>query len=103
MRAVKPIQSKQWNGGYGADSGPSRGDPCRRAFRPKQALIEVPANIGKGGERTMDRHPDDNSSGHYRQAIAAALALGRAGFEAEVGAKGERIILLNARTVDRRR
>ncbi len=51
----------------------------------------------------MDRHPDDNSSGHYRQAIAAALALGRAGFEAEVGAKGERIILLNARTVDRRR
>ncbi len=73
------------------------------AIRPKQALIEVPANIGKGGERTMDRHPDDNSSGHYRQAIAAALALGRAGFEAEVGAKGERIILLNARTVDRRR
>jgi len=75
----------------------------RSASRPKQALIEVPANIGKGGERTMDRHPDDNSSGHYRQAIAAALALGRAGFEAEVGAKGERIILLNARTVDRRR
>jgi hypothetical protein len=21
--------------GYGADSGPSRGDPCRRAIRPK--------------------------------------------------------------------
>ena len=25
------------DGGYGTDSGPSRGDPCRRAFRPTEA------------------------------------------------------------------
>ena len=33
-RAVKPISRSQWNDGFGADSGPSRGDACRRALRP---------------------------------------------------------------------
>jgi hypothetical protein len=34
LRAVKPTSRPQLNGGYGADSGPSRGDPSRRAIRP---------------------------------------------------------------------
>ena len=35
LRAVKPISRSQWNGGFGAHCGPSRGDPCRRAVRPR--------------------------------------------------------------------
>ena len=27
----------RWNGGFGTDSSPSRGDPCRRTFRPTEA------------------------------------------------------------------
>jgi hypothetical protein len=27
----------RWNDGYRADSGPSRGDSCRRALRPTEA------------------------------------------------------------------
>jgi hypothetical protein len=30
----RPISRSQWNAGFGADSGPSRSDPCRRAIRP---------------------------------------------------------------------
>ena len=37
LRAVKPISRSQWSDGYGADSGPSRGEPCRRALRPIEA------------------------------------------------------------------
>ncbi len=29
-----PAARSQWNGGYAADSGPSRGDPCKLASRP---------------------------------------------------------------------
>jgi hypothetical protein len=32
--AVKPISGSQWSDGFRPDSGPSRGDPCRRTFRP---------------------------------------------------------------------
>jgi hypothetical protein len=32
------ISRSRWNGGYGADSGPPRGNPCRPALRP----LEVP-------------------------------------------------------------
>jgi len=31
---VKQISRSQWNGGFRADSGPSRGDPGTRAIRP---------------------------------------------------------------------
>jgi hypothetical protein len=34
---VKPISRLQWNGGFGADFGPFRGDPCRPALRPIEA------------------------------------------------------------------
>jgi hypothetical protein len=34
-RAVNPISRSQWNDGLGADSSPSRSDPCRRTFRPE--------------------------------------------------------------------
>jgi hypothetical protein len=33
--AVKPISRSPWNGGFGAESGPSQGGPCRRALRPR--------------------------------------------------------------------
>ena len=33
LRAVKRTPRSQWNVGFSADSGPSRGDPIRRAFR----------------------------------------------------------------------
>ena len=36
-RAVKRTPCSQWTDGYGADFGPSRGDPCRPAFRPIEA------------------------------------------------------------------
>ena len=36
-KAEEPISCEQWNSGYGADSGPSRSDPCRRALRPIEA------------------------------------------------------------------
>ncbi len=32
--AANPISRLRWNGGFGAYSGPSRGDPGRRAIRP---------------------------------------------------------------------
>ncbi len=37
LRAVNAISRSQWNDGYGANPGPSRGDPCRRASRPIEA------------------------------------------------------------------
>jgi hypothetical protein len=39
--SVKPISRSQWNGGFGAHSGPSRGAPRRRAFRPKRTCIPL--------------------------------------------------------------
>ena len=33
-RAVKSNSRSQWNDRFRPDSGPSRGDPCRRAIRP---------------------------------------------------------------------
>ena len=37
LEAVKAFSCPQWNDGFRPDSGPSRGDPCRRALRPTQA------------------------------------------------------------------
>jgi hypothetical protein len=34
LQAVKLISRSQWNGGFGADSGRSRGDPFWSALRP---------------------------------------------------------------------
>src|SRR3984957_14629870 len=34
LRALKANSRSQWNGVCGADSGPSQGDPGRRAYRP---------------------------------------------------------------------
>jgi hypothetical protein len=35
--AVRLISRSQTNGGLGAHSGPSRSNPCKRAFRPIEA------------------------------------------------------------------
>jgi hypothetical protein len=37
FQAVDPISRSVWNDGFGAHSGPSPGDSCRRAFRPIEA------------------------------------------------------------------
>jgi hypothetical protein len=34
LRVVKLVSRLQWKDGFGAHSGPSRGDYSRRAFRP---------------------------------------------------------------------
>ena len=39
---VKPISRSQRNDAYGADTGPCRGDPCRRAFRPSETFPMPP-------------------------------------------------------------
>src|SRR5208282_2868153 len=45
LRAEKPISRSQWNAGYGADSGPSRGDLRRRASRPIEASKAAIRNV----------------------------------------------------------
>jgi hypothetical protein len=64
LRAVKPISRSQWNGGNGADSGPSRGDRRRRAIRPTATSTNAvgygrntstPAVHGVGAKRQI--HP----------------------------------------------
>jgi hypothetical protein len=37
LRVVKLVSRLQWKDGFGAHSGPSRGDYSRRAFRPTEA------------------------------------------------------------------
>jgi hypothetical protein len=37
LRVVKLVSRLQWKDGFGAHSGPSRGDYSRRAFRPIEA------------------------------------------------------------------
>ena len=34
FRVLNAVSCSQWSGGFGAHSGPSRGDPCTRASRP---------------------------------------------------------------------
>jgi hypothetical protein len=42
--AVKGISRSQWNDAFPADSGPSRGDPRRGAFRPSETFVAPPAD-----------------------------------------------------------
>jgi hypothetical protein len=35
------VLNSQWNDGYRADSGPSKGVSCRRAFRPIEAFKDA--------------------------------------------------------------
>jgi hypothetical protein len=44
LRAVKSISRSIWNVGYRPDSGPSLGDPCRRAYRPVLPYKVGPVN-----------------------------------------------------------
>ena len=41
LRAVQSISRSQWNDCFGADPGPSRGDPCRRAYRPNASGVRA--------------------------------------------------------------
>jgi hypothetical protein len=44
--AVKPISRSQRNGGFGADSGPSRGGPCKGAIHPTEPFTPPPREVG---------------------------------------------------------
>ena len=44
-RAAEPISCEQWNSGYGADSGPSRGDPRIGAIRPSATSTAAVCNV----------------------------------------------------------
>ena len=50
LGAVKPSSGSQWNEGFRPDSGPSPGDPCRRALRPLPTFKPLVGNarVGKG-------------------------------------------------------
>jgi hypothetical protein len=57
------VLAMESNGGFGANSGPSRGDRCRRAFRP---IATSPAATGNDDCRVeLDRH--DRQSRRARQ------------------------------------
>jgi hypothetical protein len=53
LRAVKPISSSQWSDGFGADTGPSQGDPCRPTFRPKQAFRKSLSKSGGAADASL--------------------------------------------------
>jgi hypothetical protein len=59
LPAVRRVSRSQWNGGFGADSGPSRGDPIRPAFRPMEASKSVvcyvrSTRIGTGDTQSLN-------------------------------------------------
>ena len=41
LRTVNPISGSHWNAGFRPHSGPSRGDPCRRALRPFETFSQT--------------------------------------------------------------
>ena len=51
LRAVSAVSRSRWNDGYGRDTGPSRGDPCRHTFRPIEASKAVVCYV-----RNTSRH-----------------------------------------------
>jgi hypothetical protein len=67
LRAVKPTSHSQWNGSYGADSGPSRGDRCRRTIRPIEASK---AAICNGRFTSTPAGGNAQNSGHSLTLIA---------------------------------
>ncbi len=73
LRAVKAISLSQSNVGYGAASGPSRGDSCRRAIRPTEpstvAIRKVRSNINSGPSRW------EGSADAHASAVAPAAGL----------------------------
>jgi hypothetical protein len=44
-RAVRAVSCWRWNGGFGAHSGPSSGDPRRRASRPEETSTVASRNV----------------------------------------------------------
>ena len=56
LRAVNPISGSHWNAGFRPDFGPSRGDPCRPAFRPnlkfKLTHYPLPVAVRDGGPQS---------------------------------------------------
>jgi hypothetical protein len=64
----KPISRSQWKDGFGGDSGPSRGDPCTVASRPK-------AKIPLGHVRPVSGKPEVACRLYVLRAPAAASRL----------------------------
>jgi hypothetical protein len=69
-RAVKFVSRPQWKGGFGAHSGPSRGDPRKRGFRPKRRFsLDVHLVIMRLSEwRSLSTKTPaaDNNASHQR-------------------------------------
>jgi hypothetical protein len=84
LSGVKPISRSQWNDGFRPDSGPSRGDPCRRALRPERALKIGPMNgreareSGPSAKRVHPQAPGlpEDSYRMRRRILETALANG---------------------------
>jgi hypothetical protein len=64
----KPISRSQWKDGFGADSGPSRGDRCRRALRPIEASKTVVCYVRFTSVRDVLERPGYTNIGHSAMA-----------------------------------
>jgi hypothetical protein len=56
-RAVRAVSCWRWNGGFGAHSGPSSGDPRRRASRPIATSILATSDGSFTSTPAGDRSP----------------------------------------------
>ena len=79
LRTVKATSCSQWksNGGFGANSGPSWGDRCRRAFRPKPKFLRRwPLRSAEVGEIIRRRRAALLRNRHVRGHDASQPCLG---------------------------
>jgi hypothetical protein len=49
LRTLRPILRSQWNAGFCADSGRSRGDPSKGAIRPFETSLSGTKFVDRGG------------------------------------------------------
>jgi hypothetical protein len=68
LRVVKLVSRLQWKDGFGAHSGPSRGDYSRRAFRPTEASKATNVMSGLRRFETSLKRLKCANSGHTRTA-----------------------------------
>ena len=72
--AVKPTSRSQRNDAYGADTGPSRGDACRRAIRPTEAFKAAVCYVRNTSTPTVCRrefHPQCDNLGLLYRYVAS--------------------------------
>jgi hypothetical protein len=67
LRVVKLVSRLQWKDGFGAHSGPSRGDYSRRAFRPTEASKATNVMSGLRRFETSLKRLKCANSGHSQR------------------------------------